>query len=120
MSESPPRDDVETTTRRRRCPVVAAWFVPVHRQRYDTNACRQVAYRRRRGEDPADAAPPPVAGPRRTSTVYECGECSTRYLGQQWCPECNQPCRRVGPGGSCPACEEPVALADLAPTSASR
>src|SRR5664280_1620425 len=50
---------------------------------------------------------------RRDNTVYECGECQTRYLGEQWCVECVRPCRRVGVGGLCPHCDEPVAIPDL-------
>ena len=45
--------------------------------------------------------------------MYECAACGTRYLGEQRCPECQQFCRRIGPGGACPHCDEPVALADL-------
>src|SRR5664280_1711064 len=55
----------------------------------------------------------PFARVRRDNTVYECGECQTRYLGEQWCVECVRPCRRVGVGGLCPHCDEPVAIPDL-------
>jgi hypothetical protein len=51
----------------------------------------------------------------RDTTVYVCPSCETRFLGQQRCPDCGLFCRRVGPGGPCPHCEEPVALADLLP-----
>jgi len=40
-------------------------------------------------------------------------ECETRYLGEQWCPDCVRPCRRIGVGGLCPHCDEPVAIPDL-------
>lgn len=118
MSETPSRDDNETTTTQRRCPVCATTFTPVRRQRYDTNACRQIAYRRRH-DNTLEVAPVPVGPRRRATTVYWCAECESRYLGEQWCPDCNRPCRRVGPGGSCPNCEEPVAISDLAPASES-
>ena len=36
-----------------------------------------------------------------------------RYLGTQRCDECGVFCKRVGPGGPCPHCDEPVAVADL-------
>lgn len=36
-----------------------------------------------------------------------------RYLGAQYCPDCQTFCRRVGPGGLCPQCDEPVAYVDL-------
>ena len=55
----------------------------------------------------------PATRSRRDNTVYECGECLTRYLGEQWCVECVRPCRRVGVGGLCPHCDEPVAIPDL-------
>lgn len=47
--------------------------------------------------------------------VYACPSCDTRFLGEQRCPDCGLFGRRVGPGGLCPHCEEPVALADLLP-----
>lgn len=37
----------------------------------------------------------------------------TRYPGEQRCLDSQRSCRRVGPGGSCPRRDEPVALADL-------
>jgi hypothetical protein len=40
-----------------------------------------------------------------------------RFLGQQRCPDCGLFCRRIGPGGLCPHCDEPVALADLLPAA---
>ncbi|MDO8567871.1 MAG: hypothetical protein Q7R57_04065 [Dehalococcoidales bacterium] len=45
--------------------------------------------------------------------MYECPSCGARYLDEQRCPDCHLFCRRVGPGGRCPHCEEPVAVADL-------
>ena len=47
------------------------------------------------------------------SVIYECPECETRYLDERRCPDCNLFTRRIGPGGSCPHCDEPVAQADL-------
>lgn len=49
----------------------------------------------------------------RAATVYECPSCQARYLGAQRCPDCQLFCRRVGPGGLCPHCDEPVAVGDL-------
>ncbi|MBI4213856.1 MAG: hypothetical protein HY534_06045 [Chloroflexi bacterium] len=49
----------------------------------------------------------------RATTVYECPSCETRFLGEQRCPDCGIFCGRIGPGGLCPHCDEPVALADL-------
>ncbi len=65
----------------------------------------------RRTAQPVMPIPPP--GQRRDSTIYACPSCDTRFHGQQWCHDCNQPCTRVGLGGLCPHCLEPVALSDL-------
>jgi len=54
--------------------------------------------------------PPRMPRPR---TVYQCPECDNRYLGEQYCSDCGRFCRRVGAGGPCPNCEEPVAISDL-------
>ncbi len=47
-------------------------------------------------------------------TVYECPDCEIRYLDERRCPDCNLFCRRVGAGGLCPHCDEPVTINDLA------
>jgi len=36
-----------------------------------------------------------------------------RYLGEQRCPDCGVFCSRIGLGGACPHCGDPVAVADL-------
>ncbi len=110
MPDHPSRDDNETTTRP--CPVCGNGFTPIRRQLYCTNACRQTAHRRRRQPEAATIPPP---APRRATTVYVCQDCDQRYLGEQWCPDCNRPCRRLGTGGNCPHCDEPVAFRDLTP-----
>jgi hypothetical protein len=51
------------------------------------------------------------------ATIYQCPVCDTRYLGEQWCPDCQRFCRRLGPGGPCPQCDEPVAFSDLLPAA---
>jgi len=56
---------------------------------------------------------PGLARAARAATVYVCPSCDARFLGEQRCPDCGLFCRRVGPGGPCPHCEEPVALVDL-------
>jgi hypothetical protein len=100
----PVGDDTATTT----CGVCGLAFTRHRRQRWCSTECRQTAWRRRR------AAPiPPV--PAKPTTVYECDNCITRYLGEQRCHDCNTWCRRIGPGGLCPHCDEPVAITDLAP-----
>ncbi len=109
---SPLRDDDGTTTSgAARCPVCAAPFTPVRRQRYCSPACRQKAFRARQ---PAPAAPPPPPGPpRRQASIYQCGECDQRYLASQWCHDCNRPCRLLGYGGLCPCCDEPITAGEL-------
>lgn len=47
-------------------------------------------------------------------TIYECPDCEQRYLNERRCPDCNLFCRRIDLGGSCPHCDEPVAISDLA------
>ena len=99
------RNDTATTT----CGQCDTAFTAVGRQTWCTDACRQAAWRRRRAA-PAPAPPPLTA---KTNTIYECPECETRYLGTQRCNECNTWCRRLGPGGPCPHCDEPVTITDL-------
>jgi hypothetical protein len=95
------------------CPVCEHPFAPVGRQRVCSAACRQAAWRRRHPTSQ------PVVSSRaaRVATIYECPSCDARYLGVQRCSDCGVFCRRVGPGGLCPHCDEPVALADLLPTT---
>ena len=41
------------------------------------------------------------------SVVYECPGCGERLVERR-CRECNVLCRRLGPGGRCPSCDEVV------------
>jgi len=75
-----------------------------------TNACKQRAFRARRGAPPLPAR---LKRAPKEGTVYFCPDCGTRYLGIQRCEDCDRFCRRLGAGGLCPCCEEPVALKDL-------
>lgn len=88
-------------------------FVPSGRRRYCSDACKQADWRARQATCPpaVNDALPRV---RPEHTVYECPLCETRYLGVRRCEECNLFCRRIGPGGLCPHCDEPVAYDDLA------
>jgi len=104
---APSRDDAGTIT----CPVCQARFTPAGRQRYCTSACRKTPWRRRQGPAGPDAIP--AARPRRDYTVYECPGCSERLLGEQRCPGCGIFAARLGTGGPCPHCGEPVTIADL-------
>ena len=94
------------------CPVCQQPFTPVGRRKFCSDACRAAAYRRRRDARRAPVVVP-RAQPRRPITVYECDHCGTRALGEQRCETCNTWMRRVGLGGNCPCCDEPVAVAEL-------
>lgn len=101
------------TILKRPCSLCGASFIPAGRQRYCSARCRQRAYLRRRAAAAAAPVPEPLALATRAMSVYECPECETRYLDEQRCPECNLFCRRIGVGGPCPHCDEPMAGADL-------
>ena len=88
------------------CPQCGTPFTPFGRRQWCSDACRQTAWRRR------NAAPQPVL-PAKNTTIYQGPDCDTRYLGQQRCADCNTWCQRIGPGGTCPHCDEPVAIEDL-------
>jgi hypothetical protein len=95
------------------CPACGQPFSLAGRRRWCSDACRQAAWRRRHTTAPATGGPLPPAPAARQRTVYQCSECDQRYLGEQWCPDCNRPCHKIGPGGHCPSCDEPVAVSDL-------
>ncbi|MDQ2710442.1 MAG: hypothetical protein M3Z25_23740 [Actinomycetota bacterium] len=97
------------------CPVCGTPFTPIRRQRFCRPACRQTAYRRAHQPEPPPVTVP-AARTRTETTIYQCGQCDQRYLAEQWCHDCHRPCIRVGPGGECPHCNEPVAVTDLLPT----
>jgi hypothetical protein len=94
------------------CPICWTPFTRARRRRYCSDNCRKTAWARRHATT-ALAPPIPLPGTRRDRTIYACPSCDTRYHGQQRCPDCGTFCTRVGPGGSCPHCDEPVALTDL-------
>jgi hypothetical protein len=85
-------------------------FAASGRRRYHSDACRQASYRARQT---TAAEPPAPTATKPDATVYECPSCEQRYLGTRRCDLCNLFCRRVGPGGLCPHCDEPVAESDL-------
>jgi hypothetical protein len=105
---SPSRNDGVTIL----CPVCERRFLPTGRQKVCSAACRQALFRRRHAATGTRLVLPPHRS-RRNGTIYECPVCKARYLGQQRCSECCVFCRRVGAGGPCPECGEPVAVADL-------
>ena len=94
------------------CPSCQHPFSPVGQQRFCCDACRVADYRRRQ-----EAAPAPVMTPRserrQPLTVYVCDGCGARAVGEQRCEECQIPMRRIGLGGRCPCCHEPLAVDEL-------
>lgn len=98
------------------CPICQRRFTAVGRRRFCSDACRKAAWRRRHQPPPTATVVVPPARPRRPITVYACPLCEARYLGEQRCSDCGVFCQRVGLGGTCPHCDEPVAVADLITT----
>jgi len=98
------RDDAVTVP----CPICGRPYQPIGRRRHCSNACRTAAWRRRTIIPPAPPQPQP-----RTEVVYQCPACDARLLGVQRCEDCNTWARRIGPGGPCPHCDEPVSVFDL-------
>lgn len=94
------------------CPVCGTPFAPTGKKQYCTTACRVAAHRRRKRAAPMRVTVP-ADRPRRPITVYECPTCETRALGVQRCEDCGAFMAKIGVGGHCPHCFEPVALADL-------
>ena len=105
---APSRDDSGTMT----CPVCRRPFAPTGRQTYCDTSCRKAAFRRRH-QQPLAAIAVPAARPRREFTVYECPNCEERFLAEQRCHSCGVFARRVGIGGPCPHCDQPVTIDDL-------
>jgi len=48
-----------------------------------------------------------------STAVYECPNCGERQAGTRRRPDCNLFMRPLGPGSSCPHCDEPVLISDL-------
>ena len=94
------------------CPVCQQAFARQGKRQWCSAACKTEAWRQRR-----QAARPPVvvpaARPRRPITVYECDGCGARTVGLQRCDECGTFMRKLGLGGPCPHCDEPVAVTEL-------
>jgi len=109
--------DPADTRSQRSCPVCQA-SISSARARYCSDACKQRAYRLRQPDrTPLDLDALPAALRARqvlvTRTVYACPACEARFLGDQRCPDCYVCCRRLGLGGPCPHCDDPVTLAEL-------
>ena len=100
----PVRDDY-ATARCRYCDVALSGRSD---QQFCSTEHRQKAWRQ------LNSAPvAPVLVVPKSDTVYECPECGARLLGEQRCRECNTWCRRIGPGGLCPCCDEPISVTEI-------
>lgn len=101
----------------RHCPICVQ-PVPSTRATFCSPACKQRAWRLRHLSLPnLDELARDLRRRRQltAASVYECPACQTRRFGERRCPDCNLMCRRVGVGGECPHCGEPVAVQDLLP-----
>jgi hypothetical protein len=94
------------------CPVCGQGFSPLGRARFCSDGCRKKAWRRRH-QVPQVPVVVPAGAPRRPGTVYECGSCGTRAVGEQYCEGCGTFMARVGLGGPCPECGSAVAIEEL-------
>lgn len=88
------------------------------RARYCSPACRQRSFRLRRERlDRIDDRRLQTELRRRgglvAHTVYECGQCGERLVGEWRCSTCNVFCRTLGLGGRCAECDQPILLAEL-------
>ena len=90
---------------------------PSIRAQYCTRACQQRSYRLRHQPPTADLSSVRKALQLRQAlvahTIYECGGCGERFLGERRCGDCNLFARAVGLGGLCPECDTTVLIADL-------
>ncbi len=90
---------------------------PSTRARYCTRACQQRSYRLRHQAPTLDLSSVRKALQRRKAlvahTIYECGACGERFLGERRCGDCNVFTRAVGVGGACPECDTIVLIAEL-------
>ncbi len=107
-----------------RC-LVCMTSLPSRRARYCSDACKQRAYRRRQVDvtaTDADLLAPELKrlGELVAHTIYECPDCGERFMAEQRCPDCNRFCRKLGLGGCCPDCQQPVLLAELLGQTAAR
>ena len=86
------------------------------RSRYCDDACKQLAYRLRHRPSTRLTTLRRDLQRRKAlvaHTIYECGTCSERYVGERRCPDCHTFNRSVGLGGTCPDCDSPILITDL-------
>ena len=107
-SKIPVRYDKRYDTGTSTCEWCGTSFPLSGRRNFCSDAHKQASYRARSRSRSAKAILI-----RTDATVYQCPSCDQRYLGIQRCPDCNLFCSRIGPGGLCPHCNEPVAHTDL-------
>ena len=97
--------------------VICGGDLPSPRARYCTRACQQHSYRLRHHTPTVDATSVRKALQRRKAlvahTVYECGGCGERFIGERRCDACGLFCRALGLGGLCTECDTPVLIDDL-------
>ena len=94
------------------CGICGGPLPPGRTRTWCSDACRQAAWRRRHASTPTPLEVPPARS-RRAGTVYECPDCDTRVLGIQRCEDCATFMRRLGRGGHCPSCAEPVTIDEI-------
>jgi len=91
--------------------------VPSTRAKYCTRACQQRSYRLRHQLPMVEVTGVRKALQRRKAlvahTIYECGQCGERFVGERRCQSCNVFCRALGLGGVCQECDTPILLDDL-------
>lgn len=94
------------------CCICQGPLPPGRPRRTCSDACRQAAWRQRHQPKPPTPTLP-ANRPRKPATVYECPDCQTKLLGTQICPDCHTFMRRLGLGGTCPGCDEPLTFDEL-------
>ena len=107
-----------------RCLVCLA-TLPSRRARYCSIACKQHAYHLRQIDLTATDAKLLATELKRLGelvahTIYECPDCGERFVAERRCPDCHRFCRKLGLGGCCPDCQQPVLLAELLGQTAER
>ena len=95
------------------CLVCGTLFPAAGKRRYCRDACRVAAHRRRHQPPEQPDIVLPAHQPRSSRTIYQCTNCDTRALGEQRCNDCGTFMNRLGLGGLCPCCDEPITIDEL-------
>lgn len=93
------------------CPVCQGQFAGPGNKLFCSKLCRDTDYRRRK-QSKSRPINIQLARPRRV-TVYQCDGCKQRSLDTQRCQGCGTCMRKVGLGGLCPHCDQPVTVVDV-------